>query len=139
MRFTRSLRRGAAVMAALALAANLAACAESQRDTPGSSGAPADGAETTDTFVLAASSDPIMLDPAMASDGETFRVARQIFEGLVSTKPGTVELMPGLAESWEASPDGKTYTFKLRSGVKFHDDTDFDAEAVCANFDRWYN
>ncbi len=138
MRFTRSLRRGAAVIAALALAGTLAACAQSQRDDPGNTTSQG-GPETRNTFIFAASSDPIMLDPAMASDGETFRVARQMFEGLVGTKPGTVELIPALAESWEAAPDGKSYTFKLRTGVKFHDNTDFNAEAVCANFDRWYN
>lgn len=89
--------------------------------------------------MFAASSDPVVLDPALASDGETFRVARQIFEGLVSTKPGTLELEPLLATEWQAAPDGKSYTFTLREGVKFHDGTDFNAEAVCANFERWYN
>lgn len=80
-----------------------------------------------------------MLDPAMASDGETFRIARQQFEGLVSAKPGTTELEPLLATEWKASEDGKSYTFTLREGVKFSDGTDFNGEAVCANFDRWYN
>ena len=75
----------------------------------------------------------------MASDGETFRVARQQFEGLVGAKPGTTELEPLLATEWKASEDGKSYTFTLREGVKFSDGTDFNAEAVCANFDRWYN
>jgi peptide/nickel transport system substrate-binding protein len=80
-----------------------------------------------------------MLDPALASDGETFRPARQVFEGLVGTKPGTTDLDPLLATEWAPSADGKSYTFTLRTGVKFQDGTDFNAEAVCANFDRWYN
>ena len=122
-----------AAIAALALAGTLASCAQSQRDT-GSSGDKAGG-----DFVFAASSDPVMLDPAMASDGETFRVARQQFEGLISTKPGTTELEPLLATEWSGTKDGKSFTFKLREGVKFSDGTDFNAEAVCANFDRWYN
>jgi peptide/nickel transport system substrate-binding protein len=44
-----------------------------------------------------------------------------------------------LAEKWEPSNDGKTWTFSLKKGVKFSDDTPFDAKAVCFNFDRWYN
>lgn len=129
-------RRGVALLAALALAGSATACAQSQRDT-GSTGNSSQGANST--FVFAASSDPVMLDPAMASDGETFRVARQMYEGLVSLKPGTLELEPLLATAWKGSSDGKSYTFMLREGVKFHDGTDFNAEAVCANFDRWYN
>ena len=46
---------------------------------------------------------------------------------------------PGLAESWTISTDGLTYTFKLRTGVKFQDGTDFNAAAVKFNFDRWLN
>ncbi|HSE72498.1 MAG TPA: ABC transporter substrate-binding protein [Nocardioidaceae bacterium] len=79
------------------------------------------------------------LDPFFASDGESFRVSRQIFEGLVGTKPGTADPAPLLAKSWEVSEDGLSYTFDLETGVKFHDGTDFNAEAVCFNFDRWYN
>ena len=92
-----------------------------------------------DTLVFAGAADPVALDPALVSDGESIRVATQIFETLIGLKPGTTELAPMLATSWNVSPDAKTYTFKLRDGVKFHDGTDFNAEAVCFNFDRWYN
>lgn len=111
----------------------LSACA-SQRDEGGESTEGADGVDST--FVFAASSDPASLDPAMVNDGESFRVARQMFEGLVGTEPGTADPAPLLAESWEQSDDGLSYTFKLKEGVKFHDDTDFNADAVCFNFDR---
>ena len=62
-----------------------------------------------------------------------------MFEGLVGAAPGTTDVEPLLATKWETAADGKSHTFTLREGVKFHDGTDFNAEAVCANFDRWYN
>ncbi|MDD7963214.1 ABC transporter substrate-binding protein [Microbacterium thalli] len=124
---------GLAVVAVGALA--LSACT-SQRGGGGETDAAAD---VDGTFVFAASADPANLDPAFAQDGETFRVSRQIFEGLVGTEPGTADPAPLLAESWESSEDGLTHTFQLKEGVTFHDGTPFDAEAVCANFDRWYN
>ena len=80
-----------------------------------------------------------MLDPAFGSDGETFRVSRQIFEGLLGNELGGTEPVPELATDWEVSEDGLEYTFTLQEGVTFHDGTDFNAEAVCFNFDRWYN
>lgn len=132
-------RRFTALTAAAAAAALvLSGCAQSQRDDAG--GGSGDGGESAvdGKFIFAASSDPKTLDPAFANDGETFRVSRQIFEGLVGTEPGTPDPAPLLAESWETSEDGLTYDFTLKQGVTFHDGTDFNAEAVCANFDRWY-
>jgi peptide/nickel transport system substrate-binding protein len=125
-------RRGAfAAIAGLGVAAlALTGCVASERD---------DGEDVDGTFVFAASSDPASLDPAFTNDGESFRVARQMFEGLVGTEPGTADPAPLLAESWDVSDDGLSYTFHLKEGVVFHDDTPFDAEAVCYNFDRWYN
>ncbi|MDE3075514.1 MAG: ABC transporter substrate-binding protein, partial [Chloroflexota bacterium] len=60
-----------------------------------------------------------------------------MFDGLVMFKPGTTDVEPALATKWEPSADGLTWTFHLRSGVKFHDGTDFNADAVKFNFDRW--
>ena len=125
----RRLKAAVAVAAAVTLTASLAACAESQR---GSGGA-------NEKFVFGAAGAPSNFDPTFATDGETFRVARQMYETLITHKEGSAELAPGLAEKWEHSPDGREWTFHLRKGVKFHDGTDFNAEAVCFNFDRWYN
>jgi peptide/nickel transport system substrate-binding protein len=135
VRYKRSRRLGVVAVASLALVGSLGACAKSNRDTGSSTGDTA--AESS--FVFAASSDPKMFDPALASDGETFRPSRQIFEGLVGTKPGTTDLEPLLATKWQSAAGGKSYTFTLRPGVKFTDGTAFDGKAVCANFDRWYN
>ena len=138
MRRTSRPFRLAALLGAAAVA--LAGCAESDRDNEASgSGDEGSSSQTGGTFVFAASSDPVSLDPAFASDGETFRVARQIFEGLVGTEPGTAQPAPLLATEWESSDDGLSYTFQLRDDVTFHDGTPFNAEAVCANFERWHN
>ncbi|WP_433870921.1 ABC transporter substrate-binding protein [Saccharopolyspora sp. CA-218241] len=116
---------------AAALTVSLAACAESERDAAG-------GGEGG-TLTFGAAGAPNLFDPFYASDGETFRVTRQIMEGLVGFKPGTADVEPELATEWEHSPDGLDWTFTLREGVKFHDGTDFNAAAVCANFERWYH
>jgi peptide/nickel transport system substrate-binding protein len=97
------------------------------------------GNNATPILVYAGASDPTYLDPALVSDGESFRVTTQIFEGLISLKPGTTNVIPALATSWKNSKDGKTWTFFLRKGVKFHDGTAFNAKAVCSNFNRWFN
>ena len=135
LKLSKSFKKGLLGLTTLALVTTFASCAESQRDPEGTTTEGAGGGE----FVFAASSDPVMLDPAMASDGETFRVARQMFEGLVGAAPGTTDVEPLLATEWESAADGKSHTFTLREGVKFHDGSDFNAEAVCANFERWYN
>src|SRR5664280_450077 len=66
-------------------------------------------------------------------------VAAQVVEGLVGLRPGTIsEVVPVLASDLPTvSADGLTYTFKLRTGIKFHDGTDFNAKAVQSNYDRW--
>jgi peptide/nickel transport system substrate-binding protein len=130
--------RVVAVVAASGLA--LAACGGGSSGGEGTSSGSATGAGSSDaTFVFGASSDPAIIDGAYVSDGESLRVVRQIFEGLVTTAPGKTDIVPALADSWKASADGLTWTFTLKSGVKFHDGTGFDAAAVCTNFDRWYN
>ncbi|GAA2002095.1 ABC transporter substrate-binding protein [Microbacterium ulmi] len=127
-----SRRRLLAGVAAVAIGALALTACSSQRDDDADTG---EGSDVDSTFVFGASGDPASLDPAFASDGETFRVARQMFEGLVGTVPGTADPAPLLAKSWE-QPDATTYVFTLEEGVKFHDGTDFNADAVCFNFDR---
>jgi peptide/nickel transport system substrate-binding protein len=80
--------------------------------------------------------DSVSLDPAKETDGESLNVCDNIFDGLVQFKPGTTEVIPALAESWEVAADGRTYTFKLRPNVKFHDGTPFNADAVIFSFMR---
>src|SRR6476469_6188102 len=99
----------------------------------------AGGASSSGTLVFAGASDPTYLDPALVSDGESFRVTEEMFEGLIALKPGTTKVVPALATSWKLSGGGKTWTFNLRKGVKFHDGTPWNAAAACYNFNRWYN
>jgi len=61
------------------------------------------------------------------------------YNRLIEFKPGTTDLEPGLATEWTASEDGKTWTIKLRDKVKFHDGTDFNAQAVKFNVERWWD
>ena len=80
-----------------------------------------------------------MFDPLYATDGETFRVTRQMFQGLLGIEPGTAEVVPELATEWTSNEDGTEWTFTLRDDVTFHDGEPFNAEAVCANFDRMFD
>ena len=82
---------------------------------------------------------PVNLEPGNISDGNSLIVQQQIYDRLVEFKPGTTDPQPGLATSWSVSADGKVWTFKLRPGVKFHDGTNFDAEAVKFNVERWWD
>ena len=88
------------------------------------------------TFIWGRGGDSVGLDPAYETDGNSFQVCDNIYEALVAYKDESTELEPGLAESWKISPDGKTYTFKLRKGVKFHDGTPFNANAVVFSIGR---
>ena len=88
------------------------------------------------TFRLAYSTEVPTIDPA---DGSTVNLLLQspVYETLIRARPGTMELVEAvLATSWDVSPDAKTYTFKLRQGVKFHDGTPFTAEAVKVSAER---
>jgi len=131
----RGSRKIFALLAVLTLALALVAAGCGGGDEEGGG----EEAQAGGTLVFAGAADPVVLDGALVSDGESLRVIDQIFEGLVALAPGTTEIVPALAESWEASPDGLAWTFNLRSGVTFHDGEPFNAAAVCYNFDRWYN
>jgi peptide/nickel transport system substrate-binding protein len=97
---------------------------------------PAGGVESGGTFRVALTADISTLDPWNANDPSTMLVTRQIFETLVDYEPGGFKIVPKLAESWSPSPDGRSWTFSLRRGVKFHDGTDLDAAAVVLNLER---
>lgn len=91
------------------------------------------------TLVFGRGGDSVALDPASVTDGESLNVTDHLFDNIVTFKPGTTEVVPSLAKSWTISKDGLTYTFNLQEGVKFHDGTPFNAEAVVFSFERQAN
>ena len=90
------------------------------------------------TLVFGRGGDSVGLDPALEVDGESFKVADNIYDTLVRFKEESTVLEPSLAESWTASEDRLTWTFNLRSGVMFHDGTVCDADAIVFSLARQF-
>ncbi len=93
------------------------------------------------TLVAGLPGDMVLADPSLVSDSNSSAIENQVIQGLVGLKAGTnSDVIPVLAaEMPTVSADGLTYTFKLRQGVKFHDGTDFNADAVVYNYMRQLN
>ena len=101
------------------------------------------GATAAKTLVFCSEASPEGFNPQFFNLGSTFDASSvPIFNRLVQFELGTTNLVPGLAESWTISPDGKSYVFKLRHGVKFHSNADFkptrdfDADDVLFSWNR---
>jgi peptide/nickel transport system substrate-binding protein len=140
------LKRWQAVLFALtaAVTVTLANCAPQPSapvsgTSPGTSPGASTVATDASTLVFGSGGDPTSLEPGNIEDGNSIYVQDQIYDRLLEYKPGTTDLEPALATEWSASKDGTKWTFKLRDGVKFHDGTPFNAEAVRVNFNRWWD
>ncbi len=95
------------------------------------------------TFIYCSEASPEGFNPAFYTSGTSFDASsRTLFNRLVEFERGGTNIVPGLAESWEVSEDGMTYTFNLRKGVKFHTGKDFEpsrdfnADDVIFSIDR---
>jgi peptide/nickel transport system substrate-binding protein len=115
---------GAVVVAAAVL---LSACS-------GGGGSPA-GGTTPQGLVVGATSDPDTLFPWKATQFQAVHVLEQLY-GTLTELDADLEVVPGLAESWQVSEDGKTITMTLRKGVAFADGSPFDSADVKASLDR---
>ena len=88
------------------------------------------------TLVAAIGAEPDQLDPHVTSSYNSFQVLENVFDTLVEPDEN-LEMVPALAESWEISEDGLTYTFDMRDGVTWHDGSPVTAGDVVYSFDRW--
>jgi peptide/nickel transport system substrate-binding protein len=129
----RTFSRTVAILAVLAIL--LAACAGSSTPPAGGGGGAAKaGYGGTVTFAM--NSDISNMDPLLSGLFVDRHLMYAMYDSLVRVTPKG-EIIPWLATKWTISPDGKTYTFTLRTDVKYHDGTAFDAESVKWNLDRY--
>jgi len=100
---------------------------------------PAVPAPTRNQVVVTFKDDVSTLDPAIGYDWQNWSIIKSIFDGLMDYAPGTTKLVPHLAESYQVSADGRTYTFRLRRGVKFHNRREVRAQDFKYSLERVLN
>ncbi len=125
-----SLMKNILTTSALSLSLGLASFAAAQDYQPDPNAKPGGN------IIVTYKDDVATLDPAIGYDWQNWSMIKSVFDGLMDYVPGTTELRPGLAESYEISEDGTTFTFKLRKGVKFHNGREMTAEDVKYSLDR---
>ncbi|KAA0018125.1 ABC transporter substrate-binding protein [Salinicola corii] len=111
-----------------ALAAAISGAVQAQ-DTPKPGG----------DVIVTYQNDVATLDPAIGYDWQNWSMIKSLFDGLMDYEPGTTNLVPDLAERYEISDDGLTYTFHLRHGVKFHNGREMTAADVKYSLERTVN
>lgn len=102
----------------------------------GSSNSRSTAPGAADTLIYGRGGDANTLDPINTDIGEAVKVIVNLFDTLVTYDERTLDLVPGLAERWENSEEGRVWTFYLREGARFHDGTPVDAEAVVFSLER---
>jgi peptide/nickel transport system substrate-binding protein len=123
------------ILGVLMLVAAACGSSTSSSATGGTGGGGGSGKAKTD-IQLAYNADMQVPDPDIFYEIEGNSLVTSVYEGLVRYKPNSTTIEPALATSWTVSPDGMTYTFKIRPNVKFHDGTMLDSAAAEASFKR---
>jgi oligopeptide transport system substrate-binding protein len=129
----RSLRRYAALIAPLAL---LAGCAKSGLPTEAPEGSAAEAAKPRQVFRYGNGSEPQDLDPQQVQGTPELHLIEALFEGLLAEDPKDCHPVPGLAKSWEISPDSLVYTFHLRDNIKWSDGVPITADDFLLSWKR---
>ena len=133
-----------ALMALLVAACGGDGTGDTETEGTGSGTEPApaesdDSAAADGTLVVGTLEKPSTIDPAEVYELMASNLLYNVGDQLVHLEPGTGEVAPGVAESWEVSDDAMTYTFKLREGVTFHDGSDLTSEDVKWSLERALN
>jgi peptide/nickel transport system substrate-binding protein len=140
------IKRAAVIGLSLpAVSAVIAACTTTPSGSPAASASaaasPAPGASSAPPApaggsIKVAIQRPVSVDPVAMQDLGGYGTVAQTFEFLCTLDPSGSDIAPGLAESWSPNDDGSVWTFKLRSGVKWQDGSDFTADDVVATMGR---
>jgi len=91
------------------------------------------------SMIVTYKDDVSTLDPAIGYDWQNWSMIKSLFDGLMDYEPGTTNLRKEIAEDYTISDDGKTFTFKLRKGVKFHNGRELNADDVKYSIERVVN
>lgn len=94
------------------------------------------GSTNSSNLTVAINGDMGTLDPGVSMDNMSWKITYPTYERLVEFNGESTEIKPGLANKWDVSDDGLTWTFHLEKGHKFTDGTEVTAEAVKFSFDR---
>ena len=126
----QKLRKVTAALLILVMVFTLAACGGDDKEGGGEESRPL----VIGTYSVGAS---CILDPQMTSNYGDWQYVNQMYDTIVTTDFDGETIKDALAESWEVSDDGKTYTFHLKDGVKFHSGKELTSEDVKWTWERW--